>query len=47
MLGYFKEAEKWGLAYDNLRVDWGVAVTRSRQVVKRLTTGVASLLRKK
>ena len=46
VLGYFKDAEKWGLAYDNLRVDWGVAVTRSRQVVKRLTTGVGFLMRK-
>jgi dihydrolipoamide dehydrogenase len=46
VLGYFMEAEKWGLAYDNLRVDWAVAVTRSRQVVKRLTTGVAGLMRK-
>jgi dihydrolipoamide dehydrogenase len=46
VLTYFKEAEKWGLAYDNLRIDWGVAVTRSRQVVKRLTTGVGYLMRK-
>jgi dihydrolipoamide dehydrogenase len=46
VLTYFKEAEKWGLAYDNLRIDWGAAVTRSRQVVKRLTTGVGFLMRK-
>ena len=46
VLAYFKDAAKWGLAYDNLRVDWGAAVSRSRQVVKRLTTGVAGLMKK-
>ncbi len=47
VLTYFKEAEKWGLAYDGeLRVDWGTAVARSRQVVKRLTTGVGGLMKK-
>lgn len=46
VLSYLQEAEKWGLAFDNLRVDWGKAVARSRQVVKRLVTGVGSLMRK-
>ena len=46
VLAYVKDAAKWGLAYDNLRVDWGAAVSRSRQVVKRLTTGVAGLMKK-
>ena len=46
VLAYFKDAAKWGLAYDNLRVDWGAAVSRSRQVVKRLTTGVGGLMKK-
>jgi dihydrolipoamide dehydrogenase len=46
VLAYFKDAAKWGLAYDNLRVDWGAAVSRSRQVVKRLTTGVGALMKK-
>ena len=46
VLAYIKDGAKWGLAYDNLRVDWGAAVTRSRQVVKRLVTGVAGLMKK-
>jgi dihydrolipoamide dehydrogenase len=46
VLAYFKDAARWGLAYDNLRVDWGAAVSRSRQVVKRLTTGVGALMKK-
>ncbi|MBI3733561.1 MAG: dihydrolipoyl dehydrogenase [Chloroflexi bacterium] len=46
VLSYFQDAEQWGLTFDNLRVDWGKAVSRSRQVVKRLTTGVGSLMKK-
>ena len=46
VLAYIKDGAKWGLTYDNLRVDWGSAVTRSRQVVKRLVTGVAGLMKK-
>jgi dihydrolipoamide dehydrogenase len=46
ILAYFKDAAKWGLAYDNLRVDWGATVSRSRQVVKRLTSGVGILMKK-
>lgn len=46
VVGYFKDADTWGISFDNLKVDFGVAVKRSRQVVKRLTTGVAALLRK-
>jgi dihydrolipoamide dehydrogenase len=46
VLAYFKDAARWGLAYDNLRVDWSAAVSRSRQVVKRLTAGVGALMKK-
>ncbi len=47
VLSYFKDASKWGLAFDGeLKVDWGAAITRSRQVVKRLTTGVGALMKK-
>ena len=47
VVSYFNERDKWGLSFDGeLRVDWGVAVSRSRQVVKRLVTGVGALMRK-
>ena len=46
VLSLVKEADKWGLSFDNLRVDFGKAIDRSRQVVKRLTTGVGALLKK-
>lgn len=47
VLSYFQDASKWGLAFDGeLKVDWGSAITRSRQVVKRLTTGVGALMKK-
>jgi len=43
---YFQDATAWGVSCDNLKVDFSAAVRRSRQVVKRLTTGVGALLRK-
>ena len=46
VLNLFQDAERFGISYDNLQYDFGAAVDRSRQVVKRLTTGVASLLKK-
>ena len=47
VLSYFNERDKWGIGFDGeMRVDWGVAVTRSRQVVKRLVTGVGGLMKK-
>ena len=41
-----QRGEEFGLHFDNLRVDYGKAVDRSRQVVERNTRGVAFLLRK-
>ena len=46
VLGLVRHAEDFGISFDNLNYDFGVAVDRSRGVVKRLTTGIASLLRK-
>ncbi|MDA1349094.1 MAG: dihydrolipoyl dehydrogenase [Chloroflexi bacterium] len=46
VLGLIKHAEEFGISFDNLSYDFGAAIDRSRKVVKRLTTGVASLLRK-
>ena len=38
--------EEFGFAFDNLRLDFGKAIDRSRQVVQRLVKGVEFLLRK-
>ena len=46
ILTLFQRAEEFGISFDNLRYDFGKAISRSRQVVKRLTTGVESLLKK-
>ncbi len=40
------DAKEYGVSFDNFHADWGVAVKRSRRVVKRLVTGVGALLRK-
>lgn len=37
---------EFGFSFDNLKVDFGVAVKRSRQVSERLVKGVGSLMRK-
>ena len=46
VLSLFKRASDFGISYENLSYDFGEAITRSRRVVRRLTTGVKSLLRK-
>lgn len=46
VLDLFRRAEEFGIAYDNLRADYGAAVKRSRQVVDRLVKGVEFLLKK-
>ena len=46
VLSLFKRASDFGISYENLSYDFGSAITRSRRVVRRLTTGVKSLLRK-
>ena len=46
VLSLFKRASEFGISYDNLSYDFGTAISRSRTVVKRLTTGVKSLLKK-
>ena len=42
----FHRAEEWGVSFDNLEVDFGAAIDRSRKVVTTLTRGVAGLLKK-
>ncbi len=40
------KARDFGISFDNLKLDYGAAVKRSRQVSKRLTKGVEFLLKK-
>ncbi len=46
ILSLLHRADEFGFQFDNLRVDYGKAVDRSRKVVDRNTKGVAFLLRK-
>ena len=46
VLNLIKHAEEFGISFDNLRYDFGVAIDRSRKVVDRLTSGVELLLKK-
>ena len=46
VLNLVRDAKTFGISFDNLRYDFGVAIDRSRQVVKRLTGGVELLLKK-
>ncbi|MYC06827.1 MAG: dihydrolipoyl dehydrogenase [Chloroflexi bacterium] len=46
VLNLVKEADKYGITTGNISYDYGKAIDRSRQVVRRLTGGVGSLLRK-
>ena len=46
VLDLVRGADEFGISFDNLRVDFGKAIDRSRQVVARLTRGVEMLLRK-
>lgn len=41
-----KDAQTFGIEFDNLQVKWEPAVQRSRQVVRRLVKGVEFLLKK-
>ena len=41
-----RRGDEFGFSFDNLTLDFGKAIDRSRQVVTRLTRGVGSLLKK-
>lgn len=41
-----ERASEFGISFDNLKLDYGEAVKRSRQVSSRLTKGVAFLMKK-
>ena len=46
VLNLFRRAEEFGVSFDNLRYDFGVAIDRSRRVVATIIRGVAVLLKK-
>ena len=46
VVSLLKHADEFGIAFDNVRIDFGKAIDRSRKVVKRLTDGVSFLLKK-
>jgi dihydrolipoamide dehydrogenase len=46
VLNYLKQADKWGISFDNLQFDLSKAMARSRQVSDRLVKGVEFLLKK-
>ena len=46
VLELVKNADEYGISVGEVRYDYGKAIDRSRQVVRRLTGGVGSLLRK-
>jgi dihydrolipoamide dehydrogenase len=46
VLNLFHRADEFGISVDNLQVDFGKAIDRSREVVGKLTRGVGFLFRK-
>lgn len=46
IVSYVKEADKWGIKFDNMQYDLAKAMARSRQVADRLVKGVEFLLKK-
>ncbi len=46
VLNVVKGASEFGLSFENLRYDFGKAISRSRTVVRRLTAGIKHLLSK-
>ena len=46
ILNLFRRSEEFGISYTELKYDFGKGISRSRQVVNRLTRGINSLLKK-
>ena len=46
VLNLFRDANTWGVSFDNMRFDMEAAIIRSRQVVDRVVKGVKSLFKK-
>ncbi len=41
-----EDAAEWGVSFDNLKVDFGKAISRSRAIADKLARGIAHLFRK-
>jgi dihydrolipoamide dehydrogenase len=46
LLQAFKKGGEWGISYDNLRIDFGAVIKRSRGVADRVSKGVEYLMKK-
>lgn len=46
VLALMRRSTEFGISFDNLTFDYGKAVERSRQVVRRLVTGLKSLMKR-
>jgi dihydrolipoamide dehydrogenase len=46
VVSHFKHAKDYGVAFDNMTIDFGPAIDRSRQVSSRIVKGVEYLFRK-
>ena len=46
VLDLVRHADEYGISFDNLQYDFGLAIDRSREVVNQLTRGVGYLLKK-
>jgi dihydrolipoamide dehydrogenase len=46
VLQTFRRGEEWGISYDNLKVDFGKIIKRSRVVSEKIVKGVEYLMRK-
>lgn len=46
ILHTFQKSEEWGITYDNLKVDFGKIIKRSRTVSDRIVKGVEFLMKK-
>jgi dihydrolipoamide dehydrogenase len=46
VLHTFRRAAEWGITYDNLKVDFGKVIQRSRGIAERISKGVEFLMKK-
>lgn len=46
VMGLINHSDDFGISVDNVQADFGKAIDRSRQVVEKLTSGIAFLLKK-
>ncbi len=46
ILNTVRESEAWGITFDNLEVDFGAIIGRSRKIADRISKGVEYLMRK-